>query len=657
MRALPRALGALSIVCLLTAPLAATTYQRVADADLVDQAPVIIEAVTGASTNRADGRLPATDYRITVERAIRGAAAGDTLTVRVPGGRRADGMSLQIWGAPRFQPGERVLLFLAPDAGGSFHVLHLMLGAFHVRTAADGRTLAVRDLSEAKEVSGGGRRPGARSLPFPRLARRPRRRGAPRAGLPRARGAGPAGSFLTRYTLLQAGGARMRWFGFEEGGSVAWAANSAGQPGGRRGRLRRVPARPRGLERRAHDPHPLRLRRPDRRHRRPRRLRRRQRDPLRRAGRRSVRLRQGGRAGGRRPLVRRPAAGRLGGESFIPVTGADIVTNAGIGCFLARSANPSKAAEEIFGHELGHTLGLSHSCGDAGSGACAPNGPAGDALMRAYLHDDGRGARLADDDRRALQALYRPGIGSSTAPLAPPTSLIVQGAGLTASLLWEDRSGGEEGFRVYRATGTGKLVRIAELPAGTTVYVDPGLKPGSRYEYQVAAFNARGKSRGPRAAIATPALQPLAGALAGAAAGGRQRPPHRRAGRLRRLLLRPGAAGEMGVPRRVGAERRSVRGGVLLRLPHLHHPGGRGGQGPPAGRSRPGLRADDPDPRRRAGARRRRAARRSSPTSSRRRSAARSCAATSGWPTTATPPPWYGPPSGRAPPARRSPGT
>ncbi len=78
-----------------------------------------------------------------------------------------------------------------------------------------------------------------------------------------------------------------------------------------------------------------------------------------------------------------------------PIVSADVIINSGLECYLR-----SSVAEEIFGHELGHTLGLSHSS--------LP-----DALMFRSAHNDNRGARLTDDDRAAIAALY---------PFIPPAT-------------------------------------------------------------------------------------------------------------------------------------------------------------------------------------------------------------------------------------------
>src|SRR5258708_31400743 len=117
-RALPSFL-LLAVAALLGAPsrLGATSVVLGSDADLADQAPVVLEAtVLALLPAPLTPGLPATDYQLRVERVLKGRVAGGTIRLRVLGGPGPDGLTLKVWGAPALRDGERVLLFLVPPA-------------------------------------------------------------------------------------------------------------------------------------------------------------------------------------------------------------------------------------------------------------------------------------------------------------------------------------------------------------------------------------------------------------------------------------------------------------------------------------------------------------------------------------------------------------
>jgi hypothetical protein len=515
---------AVAALALAALPAAATTYVPVSDQALLEGATAVVEArVLSVEPAPVAGRWPATDTMIEVQKVVAGEISGRNLLVRLPGGTRPDGSGVELHGIPRFGIGERLFLFLTAGDDGTFRVVHLMLGAFRERVVGGQRVL-LRDLSGAVAMEMPGNPPLAQLL-GPRDAEKFGRwvadaaRGAERE----------ADYFLAddevrgvervtadfRLFKDDRSGLSMRWFEFDVHADVDFYIANGGQPGFGESATASAARAAIGAWNGARGTN----------------IRYRYAGTTGNSSLNVIEFNNAGNAidsafncsSGGVLAVGGPSYSRFlreapNGTRFHPILNAGVILNKNIECFLTRGAN---RLDQLLAHELGHTLGIHHPCGDGGKSCDVANDLEQDALMYPFIHNDARGARINEDDRAAARALYPgsdSGGGGGTKPVAPSDLAATALSATEVELSWSDNSSDETQFRVEARVGSGAWARVATTAADATGVVVGDLLPATTYSFRVLARRGTSSSApsGEASATTLPDAPPAPGSFTGA---------------------------------------------------------------------------------------------------------------------------------------------
>lgn len=400
----------MALVCLVGGNATAFTYVPMSDATLLQQADVVLFGEVKSRSPAMSASQAVTQYQVQVLEVYKGSPNATEIMVQIPGDRQYR----IIPGVVQFNLGTRAILFLKARSDGRYRLLQLNLGSLLFDDARNELQKPLEGLTRIPVLVPYAPQ-GSDDGPVDATAFRNWLIGQlPASGL--VLGQLPARTLpppISKYQLLaQPNSLPGRWFTFDGGGSVTIYADSTPLSGMTSGGYPELEA---SIAAWTNDPNSN--------------------IDYRYGGKRDL---NGGlmRADGFNSMLFNDpndevdgsfncltggvlALGGYGqsgsatyrGNVFGQITEVDIVTNDNTGCFFRQLGGTH--AQEVFTHELGHTLGLGHSCGDSTLLVLQDCTLAAieiqQAIMRATPHADGRGASLSDDDKDAIAALYGSG--------------------------------------------------------------------------------------------------------------------------------------------------------------------------------------------------------------------------------------------------------